>query len=63
MISTYIGYSSLRHAIDRNLLLAKDVFNKLEGSEATADRPEDVQYQNLVKAYDNVVQVTGETVE
>lgn len=57
MIATYISYSSLRHAIDRNLLLAKDVYNKLEGDEATTDRNEDVHYQNLVKAYDNVVQV------
>ncbi|KAF9433553.1 signal recognition particle subunit srp68, partial [Entomortierella beljakovae] len=56
MIATFIGYSSLRHAIDRNLLLAKDIFNKLEGNEATIDRNEDLQYQNLVKAYDNVVQ-------
>ncbi|KAI1298295.1 signal recognition particle subunit srp68 [Mortierella claussenii] len=55
MIADFISYSSLRHAIDRNLLLAKDICNKLEGDEAT-DRNEDVQYQNLVKAYDNVVQ-------
>lgn len=57
MIATYISYSSLRTAIDRNLLLAKDIYNKLEGDEATTDRNEDVHYQNLVKAYDNVVQV------
>ena len=57
MIATYISYSSVCHAIDRNLLLAKDIFNKLEGDEATTDKNEDVQYQNLVKAYDNVVQV------
>ncbi|KAF9933910.1 signal recognition particle subunit srp68 [Linnemannia zychae] len=56
MIATYIGYSSLRAAIDRNLLLAKDIYNKLEGDEATTDKNEDVQYQNLVKVYDNVVQ-------
>ncbi|KAF9341572.1 signal recognition particle subunit srp68 [Linnemannia elongata] len=56
MIATYISYSSLRTAIDRNLLLAKDIYNKLEGDEATTDRNEDVHYQNLVKAYDNVVQ-------
>ncbi|KAG0274442.1 signal recognition particle subunit srp68 [Linnemannia exigua] len=56
MIATYISYSILRNAIDRNLLLAKDVYNKLEGDEATTDRNEDVHYQNLVKAYDNVVQ-------
>ncbi|KAG0207177.1 signal recognition particle subunit srp68 [Mortierella sp. GBA30] len=56
MIATYIGYSSLHHVIDRNLLLAKDIYNKLEGDEATTDRNEDVQYQNLVKAYDNIVQ-------
>ncbi|KAF9997663.1 signal recognition particle subunit srp68 [Entomortierella chlamydospora] len=56
MIATYVGYSSLRHAIDRNLILAKDIYNKLEGDESTTDRNEDVQYQNLVKAYDNVVQ-------
>ncbi|KAF9971177.1 signal recognition particle subunit srp68, partial [Modicella reniformis] len=56
LVATYIGYSYLRHAIDRNLLLAKDIYNKLEGKEATTNRNEDVQYQNLVKAYDNVVQ-------
>ncbi|KAG0247892.1 signal recognition particle subunit srp68 [Mortierella polycephala] len=56
MIATYISYSSLRHVIDRNLLLARDIYNKLEGDDATTDRNEDVQYQNLVKAYDNVVQ-------
>ncbi|KAK3816919.1 MAG: hypothetical protein JOS17DRAFT_838631 [Linnemannia elongata] len=56
MTATYISYSSLRTAIDRNLLLAKDIYNKLEGDEATTDRNEDVHYQNLVKAYDNVVQ-------
>ena len=61
MIATYISYSSLRHVIDRNLLLAKDIYNKLEGDEATVDRNEDVHYQNLVKAYDNVVQVSRNT--
>lgn len=57
MIATFISYSYLRHAIDRNLLLAHDIYEKLEGDQATTDRNEDVQYQNLVKAYDNVVQV------
>lgn len=56
MIVTYISYSSLRHVIDRDLLLVNDVYNKLEGNQATTDRNEDVHYQNLVKAYDNVVQ-------
>ncbi|KAG0318187.1 signal recognition particle subunit srp68 [Dissophora globulifera] len=56
MIATFISYSGLRHAIDRDLLLTEEIYNKLEGVEATADRSEDVQYQNLVKAYDNVVQ-------
>ncbi|KAG9320402.1 hypothetical protein KVV02_005220 [Mortierella alpina] len=56
MIATFISYSYLRHAIDRNLLLARDIYDKLEGDQATTDRNEDVQYQNLVKAYDNVVQ-------
>lgn len=56
-MATFINYSYLRHAIDRNLLLAKDIYNKLEGKEATTEWNEDVQYQNLVKAYDNVVQV------
>ncbi|KAF9897255.1 signal recognition particle subunit srp68, partial [Lobosporangium transversale] len=56
MIASYISYSSLRHTIERNLFLAKDIYNRLEGKETTADRNEDVQYQNLVKAYDNVVQ-------
>ncbi|KAG0246837.1 hypothetical protein B0O80DRAFT_499200 [Mortierella sp. GBAus27b] len=56
LVATYISYSYLRHAIDRNLLLAKDIHNKLEGKDSAADWNEDVQYQNLVKAYDNVVQ-------
>ncbi|KAF9366553.1 signal recognition particle subunit srp68 [Mortierella sp. NVP85] len=56
LVATFINYSYLRHAIDRNLLLAKDIYNKLEGKEATTEWNEDVQYQNLVKAYDNVVQ-------
>ncbi|KAG0364215.1 hypothetical protein BC939DRAFT_466896 [Gamsiella multidivaricata] len=55
-IATFISYSYLRHAIDRNLILTRDIYNKLEGNEAATDRNEDVQYQNLVKAYDNVVQ-------
>ncbi|KAF9581889.1 signal recognition particle subunit srp68 [Lunasporangiospora selenospora] len=56
MVATYIAYSALRHSIDRNLLLAQEIYGKLEGSEAAVDREFDVQYQNLVKAYDNVVQ-------
>ncbi|KAF8930021.1 hypothetical protein EDD21DRAFT_368526 [Dissophora ornata] len=56
MIATFISYSCLRHAIDRNLLLAQDIYNRLEGDAAATDRNEDLQYQNLVKAYDNVVQ-------
>ncbi|KAF9213916.1 signal recognition particle subunit srp68 [Podila verticillata] len=56
MVATYISFSTLKHSIDRNLVLAKDIYNKLEGDEATTDKNEDVQYQNLVKAYDNIVQ-------
>ncbi|KAF9284063.1 signal recognition particle subunit srp68 [Mortierella antarctica] len=56
MVATYISFSTLRHSIDRNLVLAKDIYNKLEGDEATTDKNEDVHYQNLVKAYDNIVQ-------
>lgn len=58
MVATYISFSTLKHSIDRNLVLAKDIYNKLEGDEATTDKNEDVQYQNLVKAYDNIVQVS-----
>ncbi|KAF9161771.1 signal recognition particle subunit srp68 [Actinomortierella ambigua] len=60
LLSTYISLSSLSHAIDRNMLLAKDIFNKLEGDEARTEKNVDVQYQNLVKAYDNVVQNLAE---
>ncbi|KAG0083607.1 signal recognition particle subunit srp68 [Podila epicladia] len=56
MVATYISFSTLKHSIDRNLVLAKDIYNKLEGDEATTDKNEDVHYQNLVKAYDNIVQ-------
>ncbi|KAG0229753.1 signal recognition particle subunit srp68 [Actinomortierella wolfii] len=60
LLATYISLSSLSHAIDRNMLLAKDIYNKLEGDAARTESNADVQYQNLVKAYDNVVQNLAE---